>query len=51
MHLKSEAFHLLKALYLLHHMGGIMSDEVLCCIDGTQDIIDLDLRERKNSLI
>lgn len=24
-----------------------MSDEVLCCIDGTQDIRDLDLKERE----
>lgn len=25
-------------------MGGVMSDEVLCCIDGTQDICDLGLK-------
>lgn len=24
-----------------------MSDEVLCCIDGTQDVRDLDLKERE----
>lgn len=34
-------------MYLLHHVGGIMSDEVLCCINGTQDICDFDLREKK----
>lgn len=28
-------------------MGGVMSDEVLCCIDGTQDIPDLDLKDRE----
>lgn len=33
-------------MYLLHHVGGIMSDEVLCCINGTQDICDFDLREK-----
>lgn len=30
--------------YLFYHMGGIMCDEVLCCIDGTQDICDFDLK-------
>ncbi len=35
-----------KLFHLFHHMGGVISDEVLCCIDGTQDIRDLDLKVR-----
>lgn len=31
--------------YLFDHMGGVMKDEVLCCIDGTQDVRDLHLKE------
>lgn len=34
-------------MYLLHHVGGIMSEEVLCCINGAQHICDFDLREKK----
>lgn len=30
--------------YLFHHMGGVMSDQILRCIDGTQDVCHLDLK-------
>ncbi len=29
--------------YLFHHIRGIVSDEVLGCINGTQNICDFDL--------
>lgn len=30
--------------YPFHHMGGVVSDQVLGCVDGAQDVRHLDLR-------
>lgn len=32
-------------------MGGIMSDQVLCCINGTQDISDFHLRDKEGQFM
>ncbi len=33
-------------LYLFDHMWGIVSDEVLDCLDGIQDICHFNLEEK-----
>lgn len=31
--------------YLFYHMGGVMSDQILRCIDGAQDVRHLHLKK------
>lgn len=32
--------------YLFDHMGGVVRDQILRCVDGTQDVRHLDLKKR-----